>query len=299
MKKIRHRNVISVVLVLLLAGHCLWNSKTNFDRYRVTNPPTFEYIHFSIDDCNDLFKDLTENQEIYHSIFDQEFLGFLKKMHESYDIVFSLYVFYDWNLEETGFDLSMATNKFQREFEENSEWLKFGYHASDADFYKRNSPQEAKEYYNETIMELVRVVGEKSIDTFVRLDRYTANEQVVDALHNTDYPVCGLLIADRADAETRSSYDLSKKEQEICYTQDWYCDDRGMCYTPTDVRLESISSDDEFYNLINNMGNQQILTIFTHEYEIEKESVQRYCEMFAQYAVEFQLFADYPQNHIG
>lgn len=52
------------------------------------------YCHLSVDDCNTLLEDLTKNEETYKSIFDQRHLGFLKKLHDDYGIVVSLYFFF-------------------------------------------------------------------------------------------------------------------------------------------------------------------------------------------------------------
>ena len=285
---------LTVAILFISSG-----THVDLDSARIVNYPQMEYVHFSIDDCNGIFQDLTEKQDIYTSIFDNEILGFLKRMHDQYGIVFSLYVFYDWDLAEPGFDLSMSTDKFREEFEANGDWLKFGYHASDAFFYQRNTPEEVTRYYNLTMRELKRIVGDRALYVFIRLDRYPASDEVVQALQNTDNPVRGLLIADRADSATRISYGLSEEERKQCYARDWYCDRNGMLYTPTDIRLEAIDSDDEFYELVNEMYDQKALVIFSHEFEMDKESVRYYCELLAQYVVEYGLKSDYPQNNIG
>ena len=87
-----------------------------------------KFIHISVDDTIEIFRDLTENENKYDSIFDNEILKFMQKCHNLYGTKFSMYVFYNYG---EGITLEQCTNKFRSEFEENSDWLKFGFHALD------------------------------------------------------------------------------------------------------------------------------------------------------------------------
>ena len=81
------------------------------------------YAHFSIDDSNSIFEDLTKNNETYRSIFDCEILSFLKKLHDTFGITVSFYLFYSWDTTDTNrFNLSESTGAFKEEFEKNSNW---------------------------------------------------------------------------------------------------------------------------------------------------------------------------------
>lgn len=284
-----------VVIVLML----IEPNTATFNDGRIKTPPEIEYIHFSIDDCIDIFQDLTTHSDSYTSIFDQEILGFLQQLHNKYGIVCSLYVFYDWDREQPGFDLSMATDKFQDEFIANSDWLKFGFHAADVNSYKESAPDDTLMYYDQTIQALIRIVGEPSLDFFVRLDRYTASQEEITALQSAQYPLKGLLIADRADAETRSSYGLSEEERNICYRNDYYVDSTGMIYTPTDIRLEAIENEQSLYELLNVYYDQKVLTVFTHEYRVLEENVSHFFELIAIYANFYSIKSDFPQNYLG
>ena len=84
-----------------------------------------KYVHFSIDDVNPVFKDLTLNKDKYNNIFDHDFFGFLKELNEKYGTKVTLYCFYSLN----GFNISDCTDKFKNDFAENSKWLKIGYHS--------------------------------------------------------------------------------------------------------------------------------------------------------------------------
>ena len=56
------------------------------------------YIHFSIDDSNSIFEDLTKNEDKYKTVFDQPYLKFVKGLHDKYGAVFSFYLFYSWDV---------------------------------------------------------------------------------------------------------------------------------------------------------------------------------------------------------
>ena len=49
----------------------------------------------------------------------------MKSLHEKTDGVITLYVFY----EDGDFNLSNMSNKYYEEFNENSNWLRFGFHS--------------------------------------------------------------------------------------------------------------------------------------------------------------------------
>ncbi|MBQ8287953.1 MAG: hypothetical protein IJX76_04180 [Clostridia bacterium] len=263
--------------------------------YGVSEDPSVGYLHFSVDDCNTLFRDLTENADRYDSIFDQPTLGFVRELHDQFGIRISFYVYYCPNRETVEFDLSDATDRFSAEFAENADWLRFGYHAPDSEAYQSTDAEEQLEYYRMTVRELIRITGSaECIDNFVRLDRYLADADTVRALSFAEEGITGLFIADRSNPD-RHSYALSQAAQETCYAEDWWVEE-GVCYTPTDVRLEDIADDDAFYRLLKDMEEQPRLIVFTHEWAMEQESVKRYMRWFAEYAHTYGIPSAFPEN---
>ncbi|MCQ2514705.1 MAG: hypothetical protein MJ089_06435 [Ruminococcus sp.] len=260
------------------------------------------YIHFSIDVVNTLFEDLTNNQSKYNSIFEQPILSFAQKLHEKYGTVFSFYVFYSWDVNSGLFSLADATDKYAKEFSDNAEWLKFGFYAKDAKSYNHTNVSEVIDYYHKTLIEIKRITGsDKSIDEFIRLDRYSADEKVVKELIKVG--VKGLLITEPND-ESRICYNLTDGQQKVCFEEDWYCNE-GMYYTPTDIRLENINSDDDFYSLLNDVYMQKRIIIFTHEIylddfsKVENEQVMKYMTWLAEFAYETNMRFDYLQNEVN
>lgn len=254
------------------------------------------YLHFSVDDSNSIFEDLTNNRRRYKSIFDQPLLGFFKQLHDRYGVVVSFYVFYSWGLEEGHFALSDATDHYAAEFSANADWLRFGFHAIDAASYEKLNPDTLTAYYEKTVNELVRITGsEACIDTFLRLDRYTADEACVAALR--DAGVTGLLIAVEGDGRT-TCYDLTTEEYTLAHQEDWYVRN-GTPYTPTDMRLEVLESDEEFFDGAAQMIREPRMVAFTHEWILEDTNVQKYMTWLAEFAYEQQIPFRFPEDQLG
>ena len=74
-----------------------------------------------------IFRDITIHENDYASIFENDTLRFLKKLHDKFGTVTSCYCFF----RKGDFSLSKCTDKFRDEFMRNSDWLKFGFHAFD------------------------------------------------------------------------------------------------------------------------------------------------------------------------
>lgn len=235
-------------------------------------------FHLSIDDSIDFIEDLTKNTAKYKSAFDQPFLALLKKLHDDFGIKMILYFFYTKN----DFSLADATEEYAKEFEANSDWLKFGFHAVNGYFFEKFNADIEMEFYKKTIKELIRISSPANIVYFLRLDRFIANEEAIEKLSKTE--LSGLLIAEQR--QKRINYALSDEETTLCYKNDWYVDKYGIKYTPSDLRIEIIETDDQFYENLCRIASQPQQVIFTHEWATNKANVIKYLRMFARYASE-------------
>lgn len=110
-----------------------------------------------------------------------------------------MYCFQEFN----GITLSSCTDKFVEEFEQNSEWLKFGFHALDNKRdYSVLSEEEIKEDYQIVISQLKRIVGEKSITTVIRMEKFICNKQKIEVLsRDIEFAITGLLVSDTIDIQ--------------------------------------------------------------------------------------------------
>jgi len=79
----------------------------------------------SIDDNIWFLRDIYYNAGIYRSIFDNPYLGFLKKVHDTYGTKIHLNLFY----QTEGFNLSQLSAEFAAEWKAQAGWLRLSFHA--------------------------------------------------------------------------------------------------------------------------------------------------------------------------
>lgn len=147
-----------------------------------------------------------------------------------------------------------------------------------------------------TMRELLRITGsDNCIDNFVRLDRYVATADMIEALRAAENGITGLLTADSQD---RDSYALSADERSVLYNKDWYMDTSGLNYTPTDIRLEGINNRKQFCDNLRHVSDQKQIVIFTHEWILYEKNVQNYMKWFAMLGNKYQLEFAFPEDRI-
>ncbi|MBR3761446.1 MAG: hypothetical protein IKK59_01755 [Lachnospiraceae bacterium] len=120
---------------------------------------------FFIDDVIWVFRDLTRKRP--DSIFDNPFLHDLKTAHDRYGLKVQLNVFYqtDFFYGNDEFTLADMTDAYKEEWEEASDWLKFGFHAKQEfpDYpYINADYRDVKENFDAIQKEVFRFAGEKS-----------------------------------------------------------------------------------------------------------------------------------------
>ena len=272
--------VFAIIIYLLIYNYIFFNTIQilgrrikNEQQYIVLNEKT-KYVHLSIDDTIAIFEDLTENKDNYSSIFENKTLKFLRELNLKYGAVFSLYVFYEFQ----GMKLPNMTDKFKEEFERNSNWLKFGFHAYNQEKdWKTIQQDEMKNDYSSVINELKRIVGENSITQIVRLDRFNITLENAKAISNIEYGITGLLGADSAD---RENYYLNDEQSKMVHENEYYEDeDTNIYFFDTDLRIENMN--DNMEEQLNSMSEDNDLIIFTHEWKLNnniKEKINKICE---------------------
>ena len=85
--------------------------------------------YFFIDDVIWCLRDIARQKP--DSIFDQHFLGALKKAHDMYGLKVQLNLFYrtDFYYGMDEFTLKDMPDTYKKEWEDNSDWLRFGFHS--------------------------------------------------------------------------------------------------------------------------------------------------------------------------
>lgn len=257
------------------------------------------YLHLSLDDVIIMFQDITDHKDKYTSIFQNSILKYLKGLHDKYGVVVSCYVFYEWN---GVFHLSDCTDQFQEEFRENSDWLRFGFHAYNAVTNYENSDKDTiTEDYNKVIKELYRICGSYDcIDHVVRLQNFAGNYECIKAIRDTDHGITGLLTAD----DKRQNYYLDREINHFLYENDQYYDEENNLYFfSTDLRMEFIKSiKNKLKEFTSPVWDHQLdaLIIFTHEWVLDartRKNINKICKYAKEHGYQFLFPEDRIQNH--
>lgn len=253
-----------------------------------------KYFHLSFDDVLNVFQDITLHEE-YESIFENNTLEWFKELHDQYGVVISCYVFY----ENDNFSLAQCTDRYHQEFEDNADWLRFGFHALNGEtVYGNDEPDRIQEDYLITIMKLCEIVGDNAIDNVIRLQSFQGTKREVEALTMVkEESVTGLLTAD----DRRQNYYLTKEENEYIFCHDEWTDQlNGITFFSTDLRIEFISGiNSKLKELTTDKWNNQTkyLIVFSHEWEITielKEKTEKLCRWALEQGYEFV----FPENVI-
>ena len=226
-------------------------------------------MHFSLDDTINIFKELSHAS--YESAFQQETLRQLRRLHDSYGAVFSLYCYYS---DGSSFDLSQMDERYADEFSRNSSWLRFSFHAYSPNDDENSSAEQEVKMYELTMGELRRITG-GALDTYARFHRFRGSQNVINILsRHSDYPLEGLYTAD----DLRESYGLSLAEQ-VLVRKCGRCLIRGVIYQRTDLRIERGNSSSLDVLFLTNRGGCEAIEIFTHEWYLSPD-VFRCIEMY-------------------
>jgi len=146
-----------------------------------SNSPN-KIVQISFDDVYLCIKDLKDTLR-YTSVFQQPFLKSLKELHDVYGAVFSLYVYE----KADNFVITEVPDKFRNEFIENSEWLKFGYHAIEPRFDKKEQSLEFERSFLNVRKSILHWAGKSSLAPCLRLHYYFADDNMIAILKNIGF----------------------------------------------------------------------------------------------------------------
>lgn len=149
----------------------------------------------SSDDNIRFLKNLTDNKDVYDSLFDDPYLNMYKRAHDETGACIHLNLFYrsgDGSLwkDENPFDLSMMTDKYKKEWEENSDWLRLSFHSErEHPMWPYKNASYEKIYTEAKAMndEIIRFAGEKSLAATTTIHFGAANEIAMRAVRNLGY----------------------------------------------------------------------------------------------------------------
>ena len=126
--------------------------------------------YFFVDDTIWCLRDVAKERPA--SIFDQPYFKLLKECHDKWGMTCQLNLFYrtDFFYGDPEFSLKEMPDTYKTEFEANSNWLKFAFHALQEfpDYpYVNGKYENVKRDYELLIGEVKRFAGEKSLSNAV------------------------------------------------------------------------------------------------------------------------------------
>lgn len=215
--------------------------------------------HLSIDDVEIAFADIISHQNEYKSIFDNSFLSSLQKYHEEYGAKITLYTY----AKTASYNLSDFPDKFKKDFSDNSDWLKIGFHWTEPAFTEGIDLNCFKESLTQVDSAVMRFAGENSTTRTLRLHYFYLPDSLLIAFRG------GVNLLS-ADTKGRKSYNLSDKETELLWDNRFLQKD-SIKYFSTDIRIEAHPI--IAYELKKHQ-NRDTLVIFTHEWQLGPQNIK-------------------------
>lgn len=270
------------------------------------------YFHLSFDDVRLCTANLVNN--IYTSIWNEPFLGWLKGLHEQYGAVFSLYLY----------DISNLTNvpaTYKNELFAAREWLKFSPHAAinNNATFENATAEVGAAAWDTVVTNVIRFAGSpQSIDRIPRLDRFKGSLAALTAMRDCDCGALGFLSTD----DSRAPYYLTQVQYEYLQEHDIFIDDtNGLYFLHTDMRgdwfLDSFTSEYTYreptetnvyddlvqrYNASIESDTFRAYIWFTHEWQVYENgalnSNKKWVEDACKFAYDYEIPFDYPQNRL-
>lgn len=214
---------------------------------------------FTVDDNIRFFKEIMENG--FESVFDHPYLKMYKRLHEKFGLKVQLNLFY----QVDGFDLSMMSDKYRAEWENNSDWLKMSFHSKK----EEGIPYEFSGYdevYGECAAvnrEIVRFASRKVLADTTTIHFCRTTDEGLKALK--DNGIKGLLGLFGNNEKPRTSYSIPDRDASIIRKGE-IIEHSGVAITGIDVILNQHEIDSIITNLNGLLGRDTIKVMIHEQY---------------------------------
>jgi hypothetical protein len=212
------------------------------------------YTHkyrLSLDDNIWFLQDINKNANIYHSIFENPYLGFLKQVHDTYGTKIHLNLFY----QTEGFNLSQMTDKYKPEWKENSGWLRLSFHAlqnKPDKPYIQAGYDEVKKDCDLVMNHIRRFAGEELMGPVTTLHWGEATVEGCRALRDAGYTgLAGYFNVD--DSEPVSYYLDMEKRKQLFKRFIWRDNREGIIFARMAIVINTVELD-QIVPYLDNLG---------------------------------------------
>lgn len=189
------------------------------------------------------------NRDRPASIFDHPYLAIYKRAHEQFGAKVRLNLFYQVEgsaIEKYGpFNLSMMTDQYKAEFEQNADWLHLAFHSLQEEPgkpYLHSSYQEVYDDCRKVEKEIIRFAGEKTYEHATTVHFGECSPEGIRALRDLGIQALMGYIALNKEGKPYVSYNLSA--EKVLETQRygfWKDPQTGMIYGKIDVVMNLYS----------------------------------------------------------
>jgi len=188
-------------------------------------PGSRKRFRFSVDDNIQFLKDLGLEPTRYPSLFDHDYLGFWREMHEAFKTKVHLNTYY----QTDGFDLTQMPARWKAEWQENAHWLHLSFHAlqdkPDRPYRHATYAQIAHDY-DLVCGHIRRFAGDEVLSTTTTVHWAECPKDAVIALRDRGIErLIALFDVQGYDGDCTTGYYLPGDQ---CA----YCDTRGAWYDP-------------------------------------------------------------------
>ena len=242
----------------------LWDKKST-KRYRLST------------DDNILFlRDLTVNASKYRSIFDNEYLGFWRQMHETYGTKVQFNIYYQTDVITYGtadFNLSMMPDKYRPEWQENSDWMRLTFHALQdhpPNPYIKASYQEMYHDFWLVTKEIERFAGKELLSPFTTIHWGEVTLEGCRALRDSSIiGLVGYFIQDSDLGKPIVSYYLDEEKTRYLDGHDYWKDTKmDILFIKHDLVINAVEPHDIprcLDSVASNPYKSELMEVMIHE----------------------------------
>ena len=243
----------------------LW-LKNSFPRYR-----------FTIDDTIFCLREIHRNE--YKSLFDDYFLGNLRKLHRQYGTKVSLNLFYETsgdkeyvNVEREPFNLSQFSDRYKSEWQDNADWLRLSFHAKrehPGEPYKNASADTLIGDLVEVEREIKRFASEETLLPATVIHFGTIRPETYKPLAAHGVSLLSGYFIKRSDGSFYVDYQLDAPRSGYLSQHDFLIEtDSGIIFSRIDMVVNSTPLDAVLPTLekvCDDPNTAEVLDLMTHE----------------------------------
>ena len=216
-------------------------------------------FYFTVDDTIRFLKELTESDAV--SIFEHPYPAMYRELHEKFGLKVQLNLFYEFS----DFDLSMVSDRFKTEWEQNSDWLKLSFHSrlENEKPYISSGYDEVFSDCRDVHREILRFASEKNLASTTTVHYCRATDDGIRALY--DNGVRGLLGLYGTPNAPRSSYQNTPDEDEMIRNGETVKRD-GIVFSAIDIVMNLFGKDGILEILEGLLGHSHIGAMIHEQY---------------------------------